>query len=162
MSRKPIKAVRFPDGETYLYDGALWRNALEEGRAELLTGTEAAAALETFQRAKLLEFIKPGTRLRAVCTHRSSSGMSARYRVFVAAIDRDGAPYIRELTLQIAAFVGFQVRDQEITMGGCGYSKAFEIGYQLGMRLWPDGTPEPHGTRNGEPDRCGGYALTVD
>jgi hypothetical protein len=29
----------------------------------------------------------------------------------------------------------------------------------LGATLWPDGTPEPHGTHNGQPDRAGGYAL---
>jgi hypothetical protein len=27
------------------------------------------------------------------------------------------------------------------------------------MALWPNGTDTPHGTRNGEPDTNGGYAL---
>jgi len=35
----------------------------------------------------------------------------------------------------------------------------FHVVYNLGRTLWPEGTPEPHGTRNGEPDRDGGYAL---
>lgn len=35
----------------------------------------------------------------------------------------------------------------------------FHVVYALGSALWPDGTPAPHGTRNGEPDTAGGYAL---
>jgi hypothetical protein len=35
----------------------------------------------------------------------------------------------------------------------------FAAVYNLGYALWPNGTPEPHGTRNGVPDRDGGYAL---
>jgi len=35
----------------------------------------------------------------------------------------------------------------------------FQIVYQLGQRMWPDGTPKPHGRRNGQPDSAGGYAL---
>jgi hypothetical protein len=46
-----------------------------------------------------------------------------------------------------------------ITIGGCGMDMGFELVYQLGYALWPNGTPAPHGTRNGEPDTNGGYAL---
>lgn len=53
-------------------------------------------------------------------------------------------------------------KDGALMLGGCGYSKPSHIGYSLGRALWPDGTPEPHGTRNGEPDSDGGYALKVD
>lgn len=46
-----------------------------------------------------------------------------------------------------------------IKIGGCGMDMGFALVYELGMKLWPDGTPEPHGQRNGEPDSNGGYAL---
>ena len=36
----------------------------------------------------------------------------------------------------------------------------FQAVYCLGLSLWPDGTPEPHSTRNGEPDTNGGYARS--
>lgn len=48
---------------------------------------------------------------------------------------------------------------QGIKVGGCGMDMGFHIVYGLGSTLWPKGTPRPHGTRNGEPDRDGGYAL---
>ena len=35
----------------------------------------------------------------------------------------------------------------------------YHVVYNLGYTLWPKGTSKPHGTRNGEPDSDGGYAL---
>ena len=46
-----------------------------------------------------------------------------------------------------------------LVIGGCGMDMGFHVVYNLGRAMWPDGTPDPHGTRNGEPDRDGGYAL---
>ena len=46
-----------------------------------------------------------------------------------------------------------------IKIAGCGEDLGFALGYELGMTLWPQGTPKPHGMRNGEPDSNGGYAL---
>ena len=40
-----------------------------------------------------------------------------------------------------------------------GMDMGFAVVYDLGLSLWPAGTPAPHGTRNGEPDANGGYAL---
>lgn len=48
---------------------------------------------------------------------------------------------------------------QGIKVGGCGMDMGFHVVYSLGSVLWPKGTPKPHSTRNGEPDRAGGYAL---
>ena len=42
---------------------------------------------------------------------------------------------------------------------GCGMDMGFSIVYGLGCALWPNGTDKPHGTRNGEPDSAGGYAI---
>lgn len=46
-----------------------------------------------------------------------------------------------------------------IAASGCGMDMGFNLVYNLGATLWPKGTPKPHGKRNGEPDRSGGYAL---
>jgi hypothetical protein len=49
--------------------------------------------------------------------------------------------------------------DGGIKIGGCGMDMGFDLVYSLGATLWPNGTRKPHGTRNGEPDSAGGYAL---
>lgn len=46
-----------------------------------------------------------------------------------------------------------------LKVGGCGMDMGFSVVYGLGMALWPNGTPKPHGVRNGEPDSDGGYAI---
>lgn len=157
-SRKPT-AIRFANGETYAWDN-VWAKNVASGDAEALCGKEGLAALHEYRRAKLLELVPVKATLTVVCTHRSSSGMSARFRVFVPIV-RDGKPIIVEITGRVAELCGMQERNGEIVMGGGGYSKSFQIGYNLGRALWPNGTPEPHGTRNGEPDSDGGYAIGV-
>lgn len=95
------------------------------------------------------------------------SSMGHYYHVFVPEIFQaqtahgDCAARIRDITGQVADLVGFRTKDGEIVMSGWGYSKSFQIGYSLGLALWPNGTTEPHGMRNGEPDTCGGYAISV-
>lgn len=46
-----------------------------------------------------------------------------------------------------------------IKVHGCGMDMGFHLVYNLGRTIWPNGTPKPHGKRNGDPDRDGGYAL---
>lgn len=157
---KASKVIRFPNGETYRFD-AYWQDAVDAGRAQLLTGKEAAIALREYQRERLLQVIKPKTTLKVVCTHHRDT--VSHFRVFVPALADNGKPYIRELTREIAEFAGFRVSSVgDIVMSGYGCSKSFQIGYSLGHALWPAGTPEPHGVRNGEPDSCGGYAIGVN
>lgn len=160
---KRITAVRFQSGEVYEYR-AMWNDQIADGSCAALYGKEGVAAVKERQRVKLLEIVKPGTRLTVIATHQSASGGSSRFRVFAAALDDNGKPYVREITGDVAAFVGFQRHRStgDIVMTGYGYSKSFHIGYSLGCALWPNGTPEPHGTRNGTPDNAGGYALKVD
>lgn len=158
-TRKPT-AIRFPNGETYAYE-TTWSRNIEAGHCVALYGQEGRDALHEYRRAKMLELVPVKATLTVVCTNRSSSGMSARFRVFVPVI-RDGKPIIVEITGHVAELCGMRLSDHgEIVMGGCGYSKSFQIGYSLGRALWPNGTPEPHGTRNGEPDSDGGYAIGV-
>lgn len=157
------KAVQFPNGEIYEYSAGLWDREIDEGRCKLLTGKTAETALEDYRRAWLLKRVDVGATLQAVCTYRASSGMSARYRVFVPIVTDEGRNHILEITRQVAELCGFRLsKNNEIIMGGCGYSKPFQIGYDLGRRLWPNGTRHPHGVRNSEPDRDGGYAISVN
>lgn len=157
---KITKAIRFPNGETYVYD-PYWDKEIESGLAELITGKSAAEAVHAFRRSRLLEIIKPKTTLRVVCTH--SRGLTSHFRVFVPVLLDGGSPHIRDITKEVAELAGFRrSKCGDIVMGGYGYSKSFQIGYALGCALWPDGTPEPHGMRNGQPDSAGGYAIGVN
>ncbi len=160
---KRITAVQFPDGETHTNDRGLWDDSIAKGRCVALYGKDGVAALRAYRGDKLREFIKPKTTIKAVDCHRSASGGVVHFRLFVAALSETGQPYVRDITRQVAEFVGFKVspKTDGIVMSGYGYSKSFQIGYSLGLALWPNGTPEPHGTRNGEPDSCGGYAISI-
>lgn len=120
------------------------------------TAKEAKAARQRYAVAKLKQWLKPGQGVATVLTHVSSSGMSRRLKCVIAV---DGAPF--NITRYVAQATGYSLNDREgsIVVGGCGTDAGFQVVYGLGCALWPDGTPEPHGTRNGEPDSDGGYAL---
>lgn len=155
-----IKVIRFPNGEVYEY-AECFADTVERGDAELITGKDAKHLLHEYQRAQLLKIIKPKTTLKVVCTH--SRNTVAHFRVFVPLLLENGSPYIRDITRDVAEFVGFRTsKHGDIVLSGYGYSKSFQIGYSLGSALWPNGTPAPHGWRNGEPDSAGGYAIGVN
>jgi hypothetical protein len=46
-----------------------------------------------------------------------------------------------------------------IVCNGCGMDMGFDLVYSLGYSIWPKGTRKPHGTRNGQPGKDGGYVL---
>ncbi|AFU86493.1 hypothetical protein D869_gp090 [Caulobacter phage CcrRogue] len=70
-------------------------------------------------------------------------------------------PGVRSIGWLAAKAMGdtFDADRQGIKVGGCGMDMGFHLVYSLGRTLWPNGTKKPHGSRNGEPDRDGGYAL---
>jgi hypothetical protein len=90
------------------------------------------------------------------CNHTARSGM---YRCIDVFIIRKNQPL--RITWLVAKALGdkFDERHEGIGVGGCGMDFGFALVYNLGRALWPKGTAKPHGTRNGEPDRDGGYAL---
>jgi hypothetical protein len=112
-------------------------------------------------RGYLLEILKPGDTVYTICTHIASSGMMRVLDLVVPMVDENGKPWIRRISWLAckAARLSWSEKHEGIRMNGCGMDMGFHAVYCLGQALWPDGTPEPHGTRNGEPDSCGGYAL---
>ena len=88
--------------------------------------------------------------------HVSASGMTRWLDLFVI---RDNEPL--RLTWSAAAATDYTYCDrrESLKIEGCGMDMGFSAVYSLGRALWPDGTDSPHGTRNGEPDTDGGYAL---
>lgn len=89
----------------------------------------------------------------------SRSGMSRVIACYIPA--REGG--MVDATWSIAKILGERIKRTDcgegISVGGCGMDMGFHIVYNLGYYLWPKGTPKPHGTRNGEADSAGGYAI---
>ena len=112
-------------------------------------------------RAALLKMINPGSTIYCVLRSVSSSGMSRRISLFVAVPPHDDMPAsIANIDGMTTTITGRTLSGKGgIVANGCGMDMGFDLVYSLGRALWPNGTPEPHGSRNGEPDTDGGYAL---
>ena len=103
--------------------------------------------------ARLHEILKPGDTVYTVLRHVSSSGMTRHISVI--------AGEYNDITWYVMHALGERRSDKTggLVIGGCGMDMGFHVVYNLGRAMWPDGTPEPHGRRNGDPDSDGGYAL---
>lgn len=100
----------------------------------------------------LRKVLKPGDMVHTILRHCSRSGMRRHISLF--------APGPTEITYYAALAMGAKRADDGgIKVDGCGMDMGFDLVYRLGRTLWPSGTSKPHGTRNGEPDTDGGYAL---
>lgn len=104
----------------------------------------------------LHKYLKPGSNVFSVWRHTSSSGMT-RWFDFYTIIDNE--PIRLTYLMCVACDYKYDLKRQALKTEGCGMDMAFQAVYNLGMALWPDGTPEPHSLRNGEPDSVGGYAI---
>jgi hypothetical protein len=105
---------------------------------------------------ELRTMIKPGDTVYTRLNHVSKSGMMRVIDLFVI---RDNEPLRITWSACQATGTAYNNKHDGMRMDGCGMDMGFAAVYHLGRVLWPVGTPEPHGTRNGEPDRDGGYAL---
>lgn len=110
-------------------------------------------------REYLRSILKPGDTIFCVLRHVSTSGMSRRISFFGPDnVFLDG--YIsKALDIKRADKNRSGQWIEGLIIGGAGMDMGFHVVYELGHALWPNGTPEPHGYRNGEPDSEGGYAL---
>ena len=103
----------------------------------------------------LRKILRPGMRVGTILRHVSRSGMMRHISVVIPG--RDG---VRDITYLVAQALQDHIADDGgIKVGGCGMDMGFHVVYNLGYTLWPKGTSKPHGTRNGQPDSAGGYAL---
>jgi hypothetical protein len=111
-------------------------------------------------RAILLRMLQPGSKVYSIVRSVSRSGMS-RTIDFYTITGGDGYPRdLTYLTGWIAQVLDYKRDDRgALKVGGCGMDMCFHVVYSLGQALWPNGTAEPHSTRNGSPDNAGGYAL---
>ena len=101
----------------------------------------------------LRSILKPGDTVHTILRHVSRSGMMREISVI--------GPSNEDITWDVMHVGGYRRSDKSggLRVSGCGMDMGFHVVYNLGYALWPNGTDKPHGTRNGEPDSCGGYAL---
>jgi hypothetical protein len=141
--------VQTAEGQVYAtHNPEYWKEC------RILTKSAGSALYREQTRASMLESIKPGDTICCIIRSVSSSGMSRRISLFHTA---DGK--LRDITHNAAVIMGDSCTDGAIRVQGCGMDMCFHTVYTLGRYLWPNGTPEPHGRRNGVPDSDGGYAL---
>lgn len=147
---------QYPDGDIIEMDGAY--NWISGERLPAAKG----AALYRAQCAKNLRaLLKPGQKVFTTLLHVSSSGMSRRIKVTLPVRGKTRADdTIRDISHLVAGATGRKMgSDGGVVMGGCGMDMGFALVYEIGEAVWPKGTRKPHGTRNGQPDKAGGYAL---
>lgn len=104
----------------------------------------------------LRNLLNPGDEIYTQCQHVSASGMTRWLDIYVIKENK-----LHRITWDVCAAADFTFCDRrgQLKIEGCGMDMGFQAVYCLGATLWPAGTEEPHGTRNGEPDSTGGYAL---
>ena len=126
-----------------------------------LTKAEHEKAMRQNACSELRELLKPGSIVYTTVRHVSASGMSRRITCAIGSANDGGKGFgVRNIDWLVARATGNKVHvNGGIVMGGCGMDMGFALVYSLGSALWPEGTPEPHGMRNGQPDTAGGYAL---
>lgn len=118
----------------------------------------------------LHKHISPGERIYTVLRHVSKSGMMRIIDVFL--IDKDCKPF--RISWSVAEAIGYPYdrKHEGVKVNGCGMDMGFEIVYNLGHALFPDGfncvgikkcrsNDHSNGDRNYTPHRHndGGYAL---
>lgn len=118
-------------------------------------GETGKQARKEYCRAELRNILKPGDKVYTVLRNRAASGMSREISLFII---QNGE--LRNIDSLAADAMGYKRgKSGGLKVGGCGMDMGFHLVYTLGYCLWPNGTPEPHGERNGEPDSSGGYTL---
>jgi hypothetical protein len=122
---------------------------------ERLTARDGHAAHVEQSRRKLRDILKPGETVYTILRHVGKSGMSRKLDMVIV---EDGR--VRSISNLASTACGFRQDDNgAIKVGGCGFDAGFQCVYSLGMAMWPAGTPEPHGKRNGKPDSDGGVCT---
>jgi hypothetical protein len=101
----------------------------------------AKEAIE-YARETVERYAPKGTRVRAVVTHVSRSGMSRRIRFFVPAQRQDGSLFISELTHAFAIVLDYRVKEDGngygLKVDGAGMDMAFHVISSVSRALYGD------------------------
>lgn len=138
-------------------DGTVFTTSFPEYHkdCEKLTLKAGKIARQEYCLNVLRKAITPKQTIYCILRNVSSSGMSRRISFTITNNDD-----VTNLDTLIADALGYKMSDKGgLIVSGCGMDMGFHVVSNLGRALWPNGTPEPHGMRNGEPDSNGEYAL---
>ena len=142
--------MQSPSGEVFTTSNPEWHKECTR-----LTVKAGKVARKEYARVELRKLIIPGQTVYCTLRSVSSSGMSRRISLHII---ENGT--LRSIDSLAADATDTAHSDKGgLIVGGCGMDMGFHIVYTLGYALWPNGTPAPHGVRNGAPDTNGGYAL---
>ena len=104
------------------------------------SGKVGYAARKAYVCEYLRGFIKPGMVVHYNVNSVSSSGMSRNISFYVALVDDEGKPYIRNIDHLMADACGIREgKSGGLVFGGCGMNMGFSGVYSLGRALFPDG-----------------------
>lgn len=156
--------LRYPDGLCIATDSPdNFKGAVR------ITKKQYDSDKQTEARRVLLKYFRPGDTAYTVMLHRSQSGMSRRIAVIATTrdtrTDAQGKKRVQwvpvDVSFYVANLLGWPADHDKggVKVSGCGMDMGFHLVYSMASRLFPDGTKEPHGRRNGEPDSTGGYAV---
>jgi hypothetical protein len=106
--------------------------------------------------ADLHHMLPPGSTIWSLHRRSSASGMTHWFDFYTI---RDNELIWLTYQICIACRYPYDTKHEALKTTGGGMDMAFQVIYNLGQAMWPEGTPEPHGMRNGEPDTVGGYAF---
>ena len=143
--------MRAPSGEVFHSEHPEFHTGCEN----LGSGAKGKAARAEYCKAELRQLLVPGAKVYCILRSVSASGMSRSISLYVKS---EGD--MRNVDSLIADALGYKLSKKTgVLVSGCGMDMGFHLVYALGCALWPAGTGTPHGSRNGQPDTDGGYAL---
>lgn len=96
----------------------------------------------TFARETVERYVPKGTRVTAIVTHVSSSGMSRRIRFFVPAQRQDGSLHISEVTYAFAIILGLPIKEDNngygLNVSGAGMDMRFHVVNNVSRAMYQD------------------------
>lgn len=114
-------------------------------------------ALET-----LHAILKPSDTVYCILRHVSRSGMFRRISFFVI---RENKPYMIDHLIAAVTHYKRDRTEEGLRVSGCGMDMGFDVVYNLGSVMFPDGFDTPPGYYRNKPmshETNGGYAFKHD
>ena len=104
------------------------------------SGSKGFQARRDYAASELRKILKPGDTVYTLVRHVSASGMSRDISFYVALIDSDKKPYLRNIDCLMGDVCALpDGKSGGLRVGGCGMDMCFHSVYTLGHYLFPNG-----------------------
>lgn len=121
----------------------------------MTTSKQSKAVEKAESLAKLRAWLKPGDTVHTILRHVSKSGMTRDIGIIILLKNGDGTTSTIHPNHAVATLLGLPLKRDSVRISGCGMDMGFEIVYNLGRVLFPDGSA----TNSEHAKRDSGYAL---